>query len=66
MGETTAERQAKTKMVGIRVTPLEHELLTDLAFVRDTTVDALVREHGIDRAVQLAREIRERLSNNVS
>jgi hypothetical protein len=43
------------KTVSCKVTPLEHSLINVLAKLRDVTVDALLREYGVDRLVKMAQ-----------
>lgn len=52
--------QPKSEQLGVRVTKEERRLIEDLAVARGTTIDGILREHGVDGAVKIAREVHER------
>ena len=66
MPEISSEAQAKTAQVGVRVTPEQYELLHDLAAVLGTSASALVYEHGVEKAEQMALEAQERFARRVA
>lgn len=61
MGRGMANPQAKTEQLGVRVTREEKGLIEDLAVARGTTIDGIIREHGVEVAVRIARDVRDRM-----
>lgn len=58
MGTDASAPQAKSEVVGIRVTAEEMNLLKALAALRQTSVAELVRMHGLSGAIERAEAAR--------
>ena len=66
MPEPQPEAQAKSAQISVRVTPDQYDLIHDLAAVLGSSASALVYEHGVDKAAQMAREAQLRFARRTT
>lgn len=62
MADGATDTQAKSANIGIRATPEEKSLVEEYAHVLGESVSDVLRRVGLDDAVRLARQLRERIA----